>query len=69
MDETVADDIVEAHWHHLVNALRTGAYDDDLDAIKAAELRATARDPVLDTINERMTLLQQNSDTNGVEDS
>lgn len=69
MDDSVADEVVDAHWHHLVNALRTGVYDNDLDVIKAAELRHTARDPVLDTISERMTLLQQNDEENGVEDS
>lgn len=69
MDDEDADEIVDRHWHPLVNVLRTGAYDDDLDAIRDAELRRTAREPVLDIISERMTAQQQNSETRGGEDS
>lgn len=56
MDDAVADDIVDVHWQHLSNALGTGVYDDNLDDIRAAELRRTPpRDAVLDRIDQRMT--------------
>lgn len=62
MDDVVADDIVDVHWQHLANALAVGAYDDNLDDLRAAELRRTPpRDAVLDRIDQRMTQIDQQS--------
>lgn len=55
MDDAVADEILDRHWQMVVNSIKVGAMDGDLDDVLAAENRRDPpRIPVTNAIRERM---------------
>lgn len=54
MDECEADSIVDRHWQTLVNSIKSGAVDEDIEAIIEAERRREEpRDIVMDVLMRR----------------
>lgn len=63
MDECEADSIVDRHWQTLVNSIKAGAVDEDIEAIIEAERRREEpRDIVMDVLMRRRAAIYGNID-------